>query len=197
MTPRQAARPSVLMSLKWIHRGGLLIAVGSITLYSLCLAGCEPFPGKVIESWETTNNEFKVRVQVYDEGNKAHLFESGCHVQLASAQAGSNEWHQFSSAYYSHCGQIPKDRVRFVNDKTAYVFMQWWYIVTTNGGITWSSWDVAGHLSDRVYYNPLLIQDVSMTSDGAGTMVLNPQGTRSKEPLTLYTRDFGLHWDVQ
>ena len=125
------------------------------------------------------------------------MFEPGCHLRLASAQAGSNEWHQFSNAYYSNCDQIQKNRVRFVDDKIAYVFMQWWYSVTTDGGNNWSNWDVAGHLSGQAYYYPELIQDVSMKSDGNGTMALDPKGLRSNESLTLYTRDFGLHWDVK
>lgn len=164
---------------------------------TIVLTCCEPVPGKLIDSWQLANNNFKVRVQMYDEGNKAHIFERGCHLQLASAQLSSNEWRLFSTAYYSKCNEIPRDRVRFVNDKTAYVFMQWWYTATTNGGVNWSTWDVAGHLPNRVYYNPQLIQDVFMNSDGSGTMTLNPEGIRNKEPLTLSTHDFGVHWDLE
>jgi hypothetical protein len=174
--------------------GNLLIVV---VIATLVLTGCEPVPGKMIDSQEFANNSFKVRVQIYDEGNKAHIFERGCHLQLASAKLSSNEWNQFSTAYYSKCDEIPRDRVRFVNDKTAYVFMQWWFKVTTDGGIKWSSWNVPGHLPDRVYYSPRLIQDVSMNSDGRGTMTLNPEGVRNKEQLTLYTHDFGLHWNLE
>jgi hypothetical protein len=86
--------------------------------------------------------------------------------------------------------------VRFVNADTAYVFMQWFYAVTKDAGRSWSSWDVAGHLSERVFYNPKLVQDVAINGDGTGTMTLNPEGVRDKQAMTLRTQDFGVHWNV-
>jgi hypothetical protein len=158
---------------------------------------CEPRPGKLREQWQRTNGAFQVRVEVFDEGNKAHLFEPGCHVRLAVAPAGTAQWSQFSNAYYSHCDVDLKDRVRFVGAKTGYVFMQWWYSVTTDGGKTWSTWNVPAHLPGRAYDNPRLIESVTLGPDGKGTMTLNPDGTADKARLTLTTDDFGREWHLQ
>lgn len=143
-----------------------------------------------------SNDRFQVRMEIYDEGNAAHMFEPGCHVKLESAPAGSENFRQFGNAYYSKCGDIPKDRIRFVNDRTAYVFMQWWYRVSVDGGATWTTWDAPSRLPGRVYSNPKLIEDVSMSANGIGTMRLNPAGVASAAPLELRTTNFGVDWSA-
>jgi len=164
----------------------------------LCwLVACEPFPGEIRKTDDIAGSKFTIRVQIYDEGNKAHMFAPGCHVRLYSAAANSEDWRQFANAYYSECDQIPETLAGFVNDDTAYAYLQWRYLVTRNAGTTWSSWVVPEHLSDRTYYNTRLIQAVAVAPDGMGTMTLNPEGVRGGAALTLSTQDFGLHWSLQ
>ncbi len=172
-------------------------ALGALGILALSSIACEPRPGKLREQWEQSNGTFRVRVELYGEGNAAHFFDPGCHLRLSSAPAGSDRWRGFGNAYFSRCDQDLKDRVRFVNDRTAYVFVQWWYSVTTNGGQQWSTWDVAAHLQGRVFYNPRLIEQVVINPDGTGTMTLNPAGVKSKQRLTLHTENFGLEWTAR
>ena len=169
--------------------GRALRGLALLGLLTIGSSACEPRPGELREQWEQGNERFRVRVQVFDEGNKAHLFEPGCHLRIASAQAGSDAWRRFGNAYFSKCDQRFKDRVRFVNERVGYVFMQWWYTVTVDGGRSWATWDVPAHLSGRAFYSPQLIDDVSIKPDGTGTMTLNPAGMAGKQPLTLYTGD--------
>lgn len=174
------------------RRGAVLpIVLAAVTLGSIA---CEPRPGKLREHSERSNDTFQVRIEIYDEGNRAHYFEPGCHYRLAAAPVGTAAWRQFATAYDSHCDQDVKSRVRFVNQQTAYVFMQWWYSVTTDAGRTWSTWDVPAHLPGRAYYSPRLIEDVTIASDGEGTMTLNPAGMVAKERGTLATDNFGRTW---
>jgi hypothetical protein len=173
------------------QRAAAVTLLGMIAMSSI---GCEPRPGKLREQWEQSNGRFRVRVEIYDEGNMAHVFEKSCHLRLVTASVGSDRWRPFGSAYFSRCDQDLKGRVRFVNDRVAYVFMQWWYAVTTNEGATWSTWDVPAHLPGKVYYNPRLIEEVAIKPDGTGTMTLNPEGVSSKERSTLSTDDFGVTW---
>ena len=168
-----------------------------VSMLSIGSSGCEPRPGKLKERWELSNETFRIRVEVFDEGNKAHMFEPGCHIALSSAPIGSGPWRQFGRAYFSQCDQETKDRVRFVNPRVAYVFLQWWYTVTVDGGASWSTWDVAAHLPGQAFYNPRLIKTVSIAADGAGTMTLNREGTAQKIPLTLVTSNFGVAWAPQ
>ena len=48
--------------------------------------------------------------------------------------------------------------------------------MTVNEGRSWSTWDVAAHLPGKAFYNTSLIEAVSMTPDGAGTMTLSSTG---------------------
>ena len=91
---------------------------------------------------------------------------------------------------------LPKDQVRFVGDKTAYVFMGWMYAVTTDGGRTWSVWDAEKELPNCTYCNYKLIRDVQLKPDGAGRMILNPTPNTPGAVSELRTRDYGRHWTV-
>jgi hypothetical protein len=177
-----------------MKRRTLFVLLAGSVLWAGLAGGCDPYPGKLRESREQANKVFQIRLEIYDEGNKAHIFEPGCHIKLLSAPVGSRQWVQFGNAYFSRCDQDLRNRVRFVNDETGYVFMQWWYSVTTDGGRTWSTWDVAAHLPGKAFYNPRLIEEVSISADGKGTMTLNPEGVAQKQRLTLYTTDFGRDW---
>jgi photosystem II stability/assembly factor-like uncharacterized protein len=175
-------------------RPGFRRLAGLVALAALSSAGCEPRPGELKDQQDRTNGRFRIRVQLFAEGSPAHVFNPGCHLRLLSAPPGSESWRQFGNAYFTECPEQPADRVRFVGDRTAYVFMQWWYVVTTDGGDTWSTWDVPAHLPGRVYYNPRLIDQVAIAADGTGTMTLNPDGVVGKERLTLRTDNFGKSW---
>ena len=174
-------------------------AAGAVVLAAAALSatGCEPRPGKVREQWDESNGSFRVRVQILDEARLAHTFERSCHLRLLAAAAGSEQFKPFAAGYFSRCDQDLKGRVRFVNDRTGYVFVQWWLAVTTDGGRRWSIWDVPAHLPGRAYYNPRLIESVAIGGDGTGTMTLNPEGVASKTRLVLKTTDFGVQWDVR
>ena len=177
------------------------MAFGVMAL-SVTTAACEPERGKLRERIERSNGQFRVAIDIFDEGNMAHFFEPGCHVSFLSAPVGSDDWRQFTRAYFSHrqCDEnlaSLSNRVRFVNDRVAYVFLQYWYGVTIDGGQTWSPFDVATQLQGRVYPSPRLIEDVSIDSDGTGTMSLDPDAVVEKKRLILQTEDFGRQWSLQ
>jgi hypothetical protein len=174
-----------------------VFGVLAVVAFGLMLSACEPRPGKLRSQWQTGNSQFRIRVELYDEGNPAHMFERGCHMKMLSAPAASESWQEFVTAYDSRCQWSPGDRVRFVDERTAYVYLQWWYRVTRDGGTTWNAWDVPAHLPDQAYYNPNLIENVTIRPDGTGSMTLNPEGTRQKTALRLGTDDFGVTWTAK
>jgi hypothetical protein len=173
------------------------LAVLMLTAAAAMLIGCEPRPGKLRSEKDHSNGTFLVRIELHDEANMAHLFESGCHIRLLSGPVGSNKLEPFGRAYFSRCNPGVLDAVRFVDSNTAYVYMQWWYAVTTDQGKTWTTFDVPAHLPGRVYYSPTLIENVVVERDGTGRMRLNPEGVRDRQPLTLETRNFGREWQPE
>lgn len=160
--------------------------------------GCgEPRPGTLRDQWELSNAGLRIRGEVYNEGNLAHRLaifdERRCHLRLRAA-VGAGQWRDIVKAYFAPCDKDIKNHIRFVNGAVAYVFLQWWYMVTVDEGRTWAIWDVSAKLPTLAYANPALIEEVVVAPDGTGTMTLNPAGTVSHQRMRLRTTDFGRQW---
>ena len=180
-----------------------MVCLAALALGAMGVTACfsPPRPGKLREQWERSNGTARIRGEVYDEGDTAHRLaifdERRCHLSLRSPRPGSDTWREIGSAYFAPCDADIKSRVRFVNDRVAYVFFQWWTTVTVNGGESWHFWDVAAHLPGQAYSSTGLIEDVSVKPDGTGTMSLNPVGTVGRQRLILHTADFGQEWKLE
>jgi hypothetical protein len=168
----------------------------------LVILGCAayvlllPKRGKVIETWQTGNNIFQVRVTAYNEKNTFPALGGGYYV-FESAAVGSDRWNEIMSFRHDDPVDIPRDQVRFVSDQVGYVFMGWMYAVTTDEGATWSVWNAEKDWSGWQRRGYRLIQDVRIAPDGMGTMRLNPIPHRSGEAPELHTKDYGRHWSVE
>jgi len=142
----------------------------------------------------------KVRLEIFEEGEPGHRWaifdETRCHLRVSSTPLDADTWTVVATAYYP-CAQDLTNIVQFVDDKVAYVFMQWWYSVTLDRGRTWTMFDVAKKFPDKAYYNPSLIERVAIAPDGTGTMLLRAEGLVDKKPLALYSSDFGKTWTLK
>jgi hypothetical protein len=177
-----------------------IIAIGVLGLAITIAFGYEflskPHRGKkIIEAWETTNNTFKISVSAYAEEKGG--FVGGAYYVFRSAAGDSNNWHEIMTVRHDDPVAIPRQQVRFVNNKIGYLFMGWQYGVTTDGGLTWSVWNAEKDLPGWQCCNYKLIQDIRIAPDGNGTMRLNPIPQRAGEVPELRTKDYGRHWSVE
>lgn len=164
----------------------------------LVILGCAvyfllmPRRGDIIETWETTNGTFKVRVTAYSEKNTFPAL-GGAYYVFQSAAVGSGEWSEIMTVRHDDPLEIPRDQVRLISDKIGYAFMLYDYAVTTDGGASWSVWNVSD-LPDwrRTRAN---IKDVRLTPDGTGTMSLTSSADQ-KAP-ELHTINYGRHWTAE
>ena len=180
--------PRGAKSLRCASKGFLFVVLaGTLSAFS-----CASSRGKVEETWETSKNSFRLRVTAYAEENGG--FVAGRYYVFQSAQSGSNAWHEIMTFRHDDPIPIPRDQVRFVNDRIAYVFMGWMYAISTNGGQSWSIWNALTDLPNWKCCNYGLIQDIRIDSGGGGTMTLNPIRKREGEVPILCTKDFGRHW---
>lgn len=152
-----------------------------------------PRRGKVIDSWQTGNSGFKIGVTSYSERPSLPGL-GGAYYVFQSATLGSDRWREVLTFRHDAPVEIPRDQVRFLNDQIGYVFMGWMYGVTTDAGATWSVWSARDDLPAWECCNYNLIQDVSITPDGIGTMRLRPIPQRPGEVPELHTKDYGRHW---
>jgi len=169
---------------------GLFIAVNRQVISMLVFG---PYMGRVIESWEKSNQTFKVRVDSHAEEN---TFVGGAYYVFRSAPSGSDTWREIMTFRHDDPNPIPRDQAQFVNDSVGYVFMGWMYAVTTDGGASWSIWNAEKDLPKWLCCNYGLIASVNLQSDGTGTMILAPIPKRQGEVPQLHTKDFGKHWNL-
>src|ERR1043165_2671024 len=135
--------------------------------------------GEIVESWETANQTFRVRIDLRPERASFAQVLAGAYYVFQSAPVGSNNWHEIMTFHHGDPVPIPREQVHFVNDRVGYIFMGWMYAVTTDGGATWSVWNAQNDLSHWQCCNYRLIKDVHLESDGTGIMTLNPIPQRS------------------
>ena len=150
---------------------------------------------KILETWETANPVFKVKVTAYSEENGGSV--SGAYYVFRSSRAGSDEWQEIMTFRHDDPIPIPREQVQFINDKIGYAFMGWMYAVTTDGGLSWSVWRAEKDLPNWQCCNYKLIQEVRLGNDGIGIMKLKPIDAREGEVPELHTKDFGQHWQSQ
>lgn len=174
-------------------RNTLALLLLAILLVPGCGFFSRPRQGnKVNETWETTNKTFKIRVTAYAEENGG--FVGGAYYLFQSTAYDSDTWRDILTFRHDDPVAIPRDQVRFVNDKTAFVFMGWMYAVTSDGGITWTVWNAQTDLPKWSCCNYRLVKDVRIMADGTGIMTINPIPERQGEVPELHTTDYGQHW---
>ncbi len=124
------------------RRKVLQITAGLVVLGCAAYLLFLPRRGKVIETWQTGNNSFRLRVTAYNEKNTFPALGGGYYV-FESAPVSSDQWKEIMTFRHDDPIAIPKDQVRFLSDQVGYVFMGWLYAVTTDGGHSWSLWDAS------------------------------------------------------
>jgi hypothetical protein len=145
----------------------------------------------VIETWETTNQTFKVRVRQYDEN--ASIVLPHYYYTFEASAPGSDQWREIMTVRTDDAIAIPRQQVQFLGNQIAYAFMTTKYAVTTDAGHSWSVWDANEKLTDLKYRNGAFIKDAHVSPDGSGSMVLASRSDVT-ELTRLHTSDYGQHW---
>jgi len=137
----------------------------------------------------TSNDRFQIRVSVFPDASIGFIADS--FYLFESTSAISKEWQEVLRIQMDDPDPLPRENVRFVGEKIAYVFLGRQLAVTTDAGSTWARWDA---LTDQPNWSRTrpLIQDVEIGPDGRGKMTLRHAGTSAQSHLL--TRDYGRMW---
>ena len=143
--------------------------------------------GTIFDQYETGRGTLTLKVTSFHE-TAWLLFVPGAIYDFEANPAGES-WEHVMTVRIDDPNPIPRSQIRFLDERTAYLFMAWKYAVTRDGGITWSVWNARedASLKCRSY-----ISDVQLESNGVGTMQLELYQQHTN--CTLRTTDYGLHW---
>jgi hypothetical protein len=156
-----------------------------------------PYRGQVVETWESTNTPFRIRVEMHMERGGFMPIADGAYYDFQSAAAGSDSWHEIMTFRYDDPIHIPEDKVHFADDKVASVFMGWMYAVTEDGGSNWrvsKVWDFLPK-DERCLYN--CIETLRIDANGQGAIKLNIIDSPENWVKIMETNDFGRSWAGQ
>ena len=152
--------------------------------------------GAVYDTWETANNNFKIRMTAYYEEG---IYMPGAFYTCESATLSSNEWREFKAFRGDDTVPLSRlnDRFRFVNDQTAYFYTADDFLVTTDAGRNWFVWKPilpmpSGH---PIYW---AITEAKVEANGTGRAKLEAYDEETKKGLSLEvsTADYGRNWSV-
>ncbi len=152
------------------------------------LSACHRQDQPDLQRWQTTNSVFNIRIVERQE--KRFPLSRFCYYFQSTAK-DSDQWHEAMTECTDDDISIPHDQVRFINGQMAYVFMVYKYAITTDGGNSWTVWDVND--AGNKYSRQLFIKEADVSVDGSGTLIL---ASRSDVTQTtrLHTTDFGHSW---
>jgi hypothetical protein len=148
--------------------------------------------GASFETWTDDSGGFPIRATAYHETGFDPV--PGAYYKFESSDAAKNQWREIATFRHDDPVPIPREQVRRINHKVAYLFMGWMYAVTTDGGKSWTVWNAKRDLPGWQCCNYRLIGDVMLNADGTGTMMCNVIDTARGEVPRLLTRDFGRTW---
>ncbi len=171
-----------------------LITAANWQFISLFVSG--PYMGGVTESWETSNQTFKLRINRHSEEN---AFLGGAYYVFQSASIGSDNWREIFTARHDDPNPIPRENLQFVNPQIAFVFFGPKYAATTDGGrswMVWNAWEANESMQFEKYRLYPSIEAVSVESDGRGKMRLFSTTDKPVNQPELRTIDYGRSWGL-
>lgn len=92
-----------------------------ITLTAIALASCKmlsgPRMGETVESFETSNQTFRMRVDRHAEVGGFMAVLNGAYYVFRSAPVGSDNWHHIMTFRHDDPNPIQRGQVRFVSER--------------------------------------------------------------------------------
>ena len=168
--------------------------LGAICAVLIAGSGCLPGRGdRVVDTWEATTGTLKIRIRKFDE--KHAIMPHNYQVFEAKA-AGSDTWRELLEWRTDGLYPIMYDRVQIVSPQVVSVFHGTKYVVTTDAGQTWTTWD-ALKAFDFDYPLQVSIMKVHVSPDGSGTLVLSYRTKNGFVDSDLTTTDYGVHWAMK
>jgi photosystem II stability/assembly factor-like uncharacterized protein len=160
----------------------------AILAMTMAVVSCT-FRGGMAEVWEPADAPVKIRLKRFKPWPRTPFLPPSYYA-LESSTNGKG-WREIANWRTDDQYALPKDQVRFVGDRVACVFFRNLYVLTTDGGRTWSTWDSMTALPSLRF--PMIV-DAKLEDRGRGSLAVKYVANGGYGTVTLKTNDYGLHW---
>ena len=152
-----------------------------------------PYKAEVVETWETQNTPFRIRVDKHIErGGLLAALNGAYYVFQSESGKNSNQWREVMTIHLDDPDDIPREQVRFAGDKVAYFYMNSDYAVTNDAGESWRIFKVCEFLTSREDCKG--IKDLRIDADGKGEVKIDSPAKHKDDLKVLETSNFGRSW---
>lgn len=142
-----------------------------------------------LEVWGPQGKNDTLRISAYELPT---VEPSRIYYSLESRESNS-EWETIMTSQQDGALRIPRDQLRFLNNRIAYAFIGSLFAVTLDGGVEWTVWDSERDIPCNDRWAKSVITEVLMQETGNGIMKVSFLG--QSRSLDLATTDFGAHWN--
>lgn len=149
------------------------------------------YKAEIVETLETQNTPFRIRITKHIERGGFMAALNGAYYVFQSVASGSDKWQDITTYRFDDPIDIPRNQIRFANEKVAYVFMFDMYAVTQDGGASWKISDIDDYLLSESKCGS--IEDLQINASGVGEVKLKCYAKQDSFKH-LETMDFGRSW---
>jgi hypothetical protein len=144
-----------------------------------------------LEEW---NSGKKIDVKCWSFTDKT-VKPDGVYYSFGIKDKEIKDWVSLITVLYDSKIKLPYRNVTYVNDQIVYMYLGWMFVVTTDGGVTWSKWNAEDSLPTWICCDSNFINDVKINKDGTGVMKLKKKSDATNQfPSKLNTKDYGITW---
>ena len=152
-----------------------------------------PYKAEVVETWETQNTPFRVRVDKHIErGGFAGVLNGAYYVFQSESGKNSNQWREVMTLRDDDPNDILREQVRFAGNRVGYFFMNSDYAVTNDAGESWRIFKICEFLPSNEPCKG--ITDLRIDADGRGEVKIYSSAKYKDNLKILQTTDFGRSW---
>jgi hypothetical protein len=152
-----------------------------------------PYKAEVVETWETQNTPFRIRVDKHIErGGFMPVLGGAYYVFQSESGKNSNQWRQVMEIRHDDPNDIPREQVRFAGNKVGYFFFGNDYAVTNDAGESWRIFKICEFLRSDEQCSG--ITDLRIDAEGKGEVKIYSSAKYKDNLKVLQTTDFGRSW---
>jgi hypothetical protein len=122
---------------------------------------------------------------------------AGANYIFSSREENSENWQEIMTIYHDDPVEISKKSIQILNERTAAVFMNQKFAVTTDKGQTWTAWDIDKDLGLEKHTKFRSISHINFDEDGFAVMVIDAVSNNGRKyGSSFMSHNFGKTWEA-